>query len=639
MRILIQAAVAGIILATISACGSLTGGKGRCEKYTEEAFGRFQMATFEEAAKSIKKAIKCNPNKSQNYALQAAIHEALGDSATALQAHANVIKYDSCYQANYYYYASYLFRLNRYDEAEKIIEGFDKAPQTRGYNPKKDAANKTVEGKIDRLRRAIAMAREESVIIAQLEIQNMGPSINSKAHEYWPGMPIDGNTFVYTRLVRSQEDFYFSYKANDSQWSQSVPAPGRVNTPENEGTSSVYIGPERQRLYFTVCNQGGYGSCDLFYSDLTDGKWGSRKNMGPNINTSAWDAQPSISGDGNTLVFASSRAGGQGGKDLWIAHKINGKWSIPENLGVEINTEGDEEAPFLHYDGKTLYFSSRGHEGYGEHDFFMVRKDDNGQWSLPVNLGRGINTERDDVGFYVDARAEKAYFASTRSGGFGGMDIYKMNLPEKYKPEPVNYLLGMVIDKETKEAIAAHVQLVDLKSNKIIFEDSVDEFLIPIIPGNNYALHSSKEGYLFDSRNFQPEKSTSEKPFEIVAELEKIKKNQVVRLNNIFFDIDKYLLKHESFVELDVVVKILIDNPKMKIEISGHTDNTGSAEHNQELSENRAKSVERYLVEQGISSQRLISKGYGPSKPMASNETDEGRAFNRRIEMKVLEIE
>ncbi len=137
MRILIQAAVASIILATISACGSLTGGKGRCEKYTEEAFGRFQMASFGEAAKSIKKAIKCNPNKSQNYALQAAIHEALGDSVTALQAHANVIKYDSCYQANYYYYASYLFRLNRYDEAEKIIEGFNKAPQTRGFNPKK----------------------------------------------------------------------------------------------------------------------------------------------------------------------------------------------------------------------------------------------------------------------------------------------------------------------------------------------------------------------------------------------------------------------------------------------------------------------------------------------------------------------
>ncbi len=629
---------AGILFVAISSCGLISGGKGRCEKYTEEAFGKFQMASFEDAAKSIKKAIKCNPEKSQNYALQAAIHESMGDSATALKAHSNVIKYDSSYQANYYYYASYLFRLNRYDEADEIIKGFDNAPNTQGYNAKKDAANKVVLDKVDRLRRSIEMAREESVIISQLEIQNMGPSINSAAHEYWPGMPIDGTTFVYTRLVRSQEDFYFSYKVNDSQWSKSVPAPGKVNTSENEGTSSVYIGPERQQLYFTVCNQGGYGSCDLFYSDLTDAQWGPRKNMGPNINSAAWDAQPSISGDGNTLVFASARPGGQGGKDLWIARRINGKWSVPENLGSEINTEGDEEAPFLHYDGKTLYFSSRGHEGYGEHDFFMVRKDNKGEWSLPVNLGRGINTERDDVGFYVDARAERAYFASTRAGGFGGMDIYRMKLPQKYKPEPVNYLLGKVRDKETQLQIAAHVQLVDLKSDQIIYEDSVNEFLIPIIPGNNYALHSSKEGFLFDSRNFQPEKSTIEKPFEVIAELEKIKKNQIVRLNNIFFDVDKFLLKHESFVELDVVVKILMDNPKMKIEISGHTDNTGSEEHNQELSENRAKSVERYLVEQGISTQRLVSKGYGPSKPMSTNDTEEGRALNRRIEMKVLEI-
>jgi outer membrane protein OmpA-like peptidoglycan-associated protein len=268
----------------------------------------------------------------------------------------------------------------------------------------------------------------------------------------------------------------------------------------------------------------------------------------------------------------------------------------------------------------------------------MSRLSDDGSWTKPENLGKGVNTSQDDVGFYVDASAQKAYFASAREGGFGGLDIYSIKLIDKFKPKPVNYLLGKVIDKETKKPISAKVRLVNLQSQKVIFQDSVSTFLIPVNAGNNYALHSLAKGYMLDSRNFQPTESTIDKPYIIEAILERIKTNQIVTLNNIFFDIDKYDLKPESDVELKTVLQLLTANPSMKIEISGHTDNTGSEVHNKELSANRATALKLYLEKLGIAPLRLIAKGYGASTPNESNDSETGRAKNRRIEIRILNL-
>jgi outer membrane protein OmpA-like peptidoglycan-associated protein len=268
----------------------------------------------------------------------------------------------------------------------------------------------------------------------------------------------------------------------------------------------------------------------------------------------------------------------------------------------------------------------------------MARFNEEGQWIKPENLGKGVNTSKDDVGFYVDAMAQKAYFASAREGGFGGLDIYSIKLIDKFKPKPVNYLLGKILDKQTKKEIAANVRLVNLQTQKVIYQDSTSQFLIPVVAGNNYALHSTAKGYMLDSRNFQPTESSIDKPYIIEALLEKIKTDQVVTLNNIFFDLDKYELKPESEVELKTVIQLLNANPQMKIEISGHTDNTGSDAHNKELSANRATSVKTYLEKFGIAPLRLVAKGYGSSKPNASNDNEEGRAKNRRIEIRILNL-
>jgi outer membrane protein OmpA-like peptidoglycan-associated protein len=707
-----------VLLGMVSVTGLWGQSKPKCMKLQEQAYMEYESAEFDKSIKTIAKAIKCDPSYASNYALQANLYETTGDTAAAIKAHKNCLKYDSLYQASYYYYAAYLFRLKRYQEALSVINGYYNVPKMVGYKPKQNGASVSLSDKVGRLKASVEMAVKESFDLAVMKIQNMGPSINSKYNEYWPGMPINANMFVFTRLVEGenrasmQEDFFMSvkvpvadsgvkiqYGANSTTnanqtlqtqvkatetptgstgqlkpaesnientppekaktnavprytWSKAKRAPGKINTWENEGTTSVYMGPSlNEELYFTVCNQGGFGSCDLFVSKIIQSNatgaalelqnnnlkmWGPRSNVGEAVNSASWDAQPSVSGDGQMLIFASSRPGGFGGKDLWVSRKVRGRWTSPKNLGPKINTSSDEEAPFIHYDGRTLYFSSNGHPGYGGHDLFITRLDDQDQWSKPTNLGVGVNTESDDVGFYVDALAEKAYFASARPGGFGGLDIYEMYLPEKFKPAPVSYLRGMVLDAENKSPLVARVRLVDLTTQKTIFEDSIQQFLIPIIPGKNYALHSSRSGYLFDSRNFQPTQTELNNPFEVTALLSPLKVDQVITLNNIFFDIDKFDLKVESEVELKTMFWLMNSNPRMKLEISGHTDNTGSEVHNKELSQNRALAVKNYLINAGIKSDRIVSKGYGSSKPSASNDSEEGRAKNRRIEARIL---
>jgi len=612
--------------------------KRKCDKYRDKAYSEFQMQDYKKAAKTIRKAIKCNPKDAQYQQLAAAIYETLGDTTLAIKSHQSAINIEPTYQGNYYFYASYLYRIERYDACLDAIEGFFEAPQLEGFNAKRDGAKGGLLEKVDRLKASATLSLRDSKLMANLNIENMGPEINTSNSEYWPGMGLDGSTFVFTRLVDHQEDFYFSFK-RASGWSKAIPAPGRINTMENEGTSSVFMGADKQWLYFTVCNQGGFGSCDLFYSELNGNKWGPRNNMGAVINSEFWDAQPSISADGNTLVFSSARRkGSQGDKDLWIAKRVNGEWQEPVNMGAKINTKRSEQAPFLHYDGRTLYFSSDGHDGFGEHDLFVVRMNEAGEWGEPQNLGKGINTQTNDVGFYVDALGKKAYFASQRSGGYGGMDIYSMDLPEHLKPLPVNYLLGYVVDEESQEPLQAKVKLINVATDQVLYEDSVIEFLIPIVPNKNYALLTQASGYLFDSRNFQPLPSSQDKPFEVAVFLKKYKTNQIVRLNNIFFDVDKFDLRTESFTELQEVIRVLKQNPQMHIEISGHTDNTGGVEYNKELSKNRAESVVNYLVSKGIEKKRLTSVGFGSSKPADTNETEAGRALNRRIEMKILKV-
>jgi outer membrane protein OmpA-like peptidoglycan-associated protein len=374
----------------------------------------------------------------------------------------------------------------------------------------------------------------------------------------------------------------------------------------------------------------------LYVSDLDGKGWKRGNNLGSPVNGPAWDCQPAISGDGHTLIFASSRPGGYGGKDLWVSYLSQGKWSLPKNMGPAINTREDDDAPFLHYDGATLYFSSLGHPGFGGSDVFMSRLGADGQWSTPENLGSGLNTPHDEFGLYIESGGKKGYFASDRPGGVGRLDIYQFLVPEKFMPKPVTYVAGVLSDVKTGLPLKARVRVVELSSGKVVFTDSVSDFFIPLQAGGNYALFATAKGYMPKSLNFQPTATDLGNPFSVRAELTPIDAKQVFVLNNIFFDTDKFDLKPESKEELAIVVDLMKTNAGMVIEISGHTDNQGAADYNLKLSESRAKSVVNYLVAAGVPAARLKFKGYGSSKPTASNDTEADRALNRRIEMVIL---
>jgi outer membrane protein OmpA-like peptidoglycan-associated protein len=396
-------------------------------------------------------------------------------------------------------------------------------------------------------------------------------------------------------------------------------------------------------MIFTACNRGdGIGRCDLYASSKEGDIWSLPINLGNPVNTKYRETQPSISPDSRTLYFSSDRPGGKGLHDIWVSHRDeNGQWSTPLNLGDTINTEGEEMSPFIHPDDQSLYFSSDGLIGLGGYDLFISRRDSAGKWQTPVNLGYPINTNRDEIGLIVNSRGDKAYYSSDVDK-ITGKDIFVFELPVRDRPLMVTYMKGKVFDALDHRLLKAQFELVDLETGRIIFSSFSDsltgEFLVSIPVNRNYMLNVAKKAYLFFSENFSLKNSfDADKPFLKDVPLQPMMIGNSVVLKNVFFDTDSYALKKESTVELKKVVRLLQTNPEIKIEIGGHTDNTGNLDYNQKLSESRAKAVVDYLISTSVKADRMVSKGYGMNIPVATNDTEEGRAQNRRTELKIIE--
>jgi outer membrane protein OmpA-like peptidoglycan-associated protein len=341
------------------------------------------------------------------------------------------------------------------------------------------------------------------------------------------------------------------------------------------------------------------------------------------------------------LFFSSSRPGGFGGKDLYYSVlDTSSRWKDPVNLGKGINTEGDEMSPFIHFDGKTLYFSSDGLPGMGGFDMYMTRMNKDSTWSEPQNLGYPINTYNDEMGLVIESGGHKAYFSSVRDKP-KGKDIFYFNLQESLRPNPVSYLKGRVLDKETGGMIKAEYELINLSTRQVSIKSATDSrgnFLVCLPSGYNYGLNVSKPGYLFHSENFLFEGiHTVAEPFIKKIILNPIRVGEKVLLTNVFYETDSWQIREESAAELVNLAELLSDNKDLVMEIGGHTDSTGTEEYNRNLSEKRALSVVNFLIGKGIDPVRLKYKGYGNSMPVGDNETPEGRQLNRRTEGKIIE--
>lgn len=478
---------------------------------------------------------------------------------------------------------------------------------------------------------------------------SVGPSINSPDDEYWPSITADGQTIMFTRQAivsgqaaygQSQEDFYISYYS-DNKWNKAYDAGFPLNTSQNEGAQT--LSSNGAYMFFTACDRlGAFGSCDIYFSSLNNGKWSEPMNIGSPVNTKNWESQPSVSADGKTLFFSSNRPGGFGGKDIWYS-KFSEKnvWTKPVNLGEKINSAGDEMSPFIHFDGKTLYFSSDGRVGMGGFDIYLTRMNDDSTWTDPQNLGYPINTYNDELGLIIESEGKKAYFSSVRDKS-NGKDIFSFNLYESIRPNPVSYMKGKVFDKETGGLLKAEYELINLSTGKTIVKNTTDatgNFLVCLPSGYNYGINVSKTGYLFYSENFAFEGlHTAAEPYIKRINLNPIKVGEEMQLSNVFYEVDSWQLKKESMSELNNLVSLLNLNKNIIIEIGGYTDSTGSDDYNKTLSEKRALSVVNYLIANGIVSNRLQYKGYGNTFPVGDNITVEGRKLNRRTEAKVVEI-
>ena len=470
------------------------------------------------------------------------------------------------------------------------------------------------------------------------QLQNMGPRINSAADEYLPALTVDGQEMIFTRRTDSED--FFRTTLQQGQWSQATRLGEPINTPDNEGAQC--LSQDGRLLFFTACGRAdGAGRCDLYLCTRKGGQWGKPRNLGAPVNTSAWESQPSFSIDGRTLYFVSDRKGGYGGLDIWKSVFTDEGWSAPVNLGPNINTAGDEMSPFIHYDDRTLYFASNGHIGMGGQDLFVARLQDDGSWGQPTNLGYPINTPKDETNLIVSADGLTAYYSSDREGGYGRQDLYTFPLPAEARPLVTLCMKGTVSDAATGQKVSAQIQVIDLQTGEAVAATTSDgrtgAYMVSLPAATNYAIHASAKGYLFHSQNIDLAPGTTVwREIDASIALSRIESGQLIALRNVFFATGKSDLLPASQVELDKVAALLKANPTIGVELGGHTDNVGSAEDNLRLSQARAEAVMRYLVGQGIEAQRLTPKGYGESRPVADNATEEGRQQNRRTELKIL---
>jgi outer membrane protein OmpA-like peptidoglycan-associated protein len=480
----------------------------------------------------------------------------------------------------------------------------------------------------------------------RIKITHLESNVNTSFQEYCPFISTDDSLLYFTRLIENEKKYAFERifiaAKTDSGWSKSI----KMNFSDNEDVNigTLCLSSDGNFIFFTACGRNdSKGSCDIYYARKINNNWSQPLNVGSTINSNYWEAQPSISSDNQHLFFVSNRPGGIGGMDLWCSEVYEGYggnliFKTPVNLGKGVNSIKNDFSPFIHADGSTLYFASEGRYGMGGSDLFISKFVDS-TWKEAVNLGYPINTRFNEDGLVVSPTSNIAVFSSNREGSIdGSKDLYQFRLPAEFLPEKVGYIRGLVYDSETGYKLQASIELTPLESNdsKPIISDRTDGFITALVSNKTYALNVDKEGYLFYSRHFNLIGNVGFKQAEHVdIYLEPIKAGKTFVLSNIFFDFDSDKLKVESDAELIQLADFLRKNSRLKVEISGHTDNIGSSEYNLKLSENRAKAIFDYL-KQFIEVSQMIYKGYGSEIPIASNDSEQGRAQNRRSEIKIL---
>ncbi len=624
-----------IFFLSLSCIAQETTSSRKAAKAYRDAKSAVAIQDFVTARTQLKTALIYDENFVEAWILLGDVNIAAGDKKSGIDAYRTSIPLAPRFSLPMYY---------RLAMAEHAIGDYSEALQhIRKYLTSKKSAE-THRKKALALKRSCEFSISAIKNPVSFDPINLGPSINTDADEYLPALSADGSTLIFTRskkeLGHRNEDFYISYH-NTDDWELAKDLGSPINTAQNEGAQCITA--DGNTIYFTACSRAdSYGRCDIYQSTRIDDNWSEPVNLGPNVNTDNWESQPAISADGRQLFFVSNRSGGIGGKDIWVSYKTDkGSWTQAKNLGKDINTKKDDISPFLHWDNQTLYFSSKGYVGMGGFDIFLARLDASGHWGKVKNIGYPINSPADENSLIVAKDGRTAYFASSHfNTNRSDLDLYTFDLPLESRAREVAYLQGYVSDANTGKRLAATIDIVDLVSGRAYKSSQANldgEYILCLPSNTNYALTVSKEGYLFYSEHITLDKEGTISTKNFI--LQKLNIGELVRLDNIFFEHNEATLKESSLIELNKIIQFMDNHPLLTIELGGHTDNIGSKSYNLNLSEHRAQSVKEALVLRGVNANRIQIKGYGMSSPLNDNLTFHDRAQNRRTELKIISIE
>jgi outer membrane protein OmpA-like peptidoglycan-associated protein len=468
--------------------------------------------------------------------------------------------------------------------------------------------------------------------------------INDFTLQYFPVLTADSKKLLFTKRDgvenHQREDIYVTYYEEEKGWTVPEAISNKINTSHNEGTCT--ISADGNILIFTSCDTSdSFGSCDLYVAYKVNGQWQQSQNMGKNVNSKSWDSQPSLSADGRILFFSSNRRGGYGGNDIWYSLRgSDGSWMEAKNLGSIINTANDEVSPFIYFNNESLFFASNGHEGFGGMDLFVSRVV-HGEFTKPENLGYPINDQQDQFSLFITAQRDYAYYTESHFDGkrIERSFLYRFQFPEEIAlGEKLVVSRGKVLNSKTGQPIDAKLSLVKLSNDSTLYEFRSDgktgDFTM-IYPERSFSgLYIEKKGYL--PKIYNVERDSLENQENLQISLTPIASGEEFVFENIFFDFDKDELKPESRSSLMRLIHFLRENPEVKILISGHTDNVGSANYNLNLSKRRADVVMSFLIAQGMDASRLTAEGRGDSAPIRPNDNAINRSLNRRITISIL---
>lgn len=629
------------------------------EKLYKKAMDELSNGRYAETSDKLREAVEEEPDYIEAWWLLADLNSRFTNRnrqrSVATEAYENVIRICPAYNDYYayFYLAGNYMAATNYKKAYEMYEAFlnsesDKIEEKHFEEAKKQST----------WAKFYADIYGNEVAFSPTKLQKIS---TDKWDEYIPILTLDNDFMYFTRRMESQqisgysrednrvERFVEAKRISDNVYDVGQILPSPFNLQPNEGGATLTI--DNKTLFYTRCKTipGGYFNCDIVEMQKQDGQWIDIGPLGEEINLpDSWESMPSVSADGNTLYFVSNRIKNSfGGHDIFMARKgTDGKWMKAVNMGPSINTPGNEKSPFIHTDSQTLYFSSSserdeatgqtlpGHMGLGGFDIFYTRLDEKNSWIQPKNIGYPINTEGNDLSFFVSTDGRYGFFASNRLNDNKNWDIYSFELYQEARPQKVLFLKGTLKDEETNEVVQdGKIEIKNMKT-KEVKEIPVDaktgEYAFALTFKTDYVLTVKKRDYVYVSKYISHNNPQLAQPTKIDFNLQRIELGKPFKLEDIFYNTDSDALTQESIDVLETFFEFLMENLNVKVEIQGHTDNVGPDNYNKELSERRAKSVYDFLIAKGISSARLVYKGYGESQPVADNSIEDGRQKNRR---------